>query len=246
MTGILFIVSAPSGAGKTSLLRALLPTDHNLVLSVSHTTRPPRPGEVDGVDYYFVSVEEFMRLAGEGAFLEQAEVFGNYYGTSEAGVRAQLAGGQDVVLEIDWQGARQVRKTFPGAVSIFIVPPSIEALRERLSGRGQDDEAIIERRMAEARKELSHYPDYLMVNDRFEEALEDLGAIVRSERLRTPRNAQPLPAMESEAKALEDLGAIPREHPCGRPVCSERLRTPRNAQRHQEALRALLGEPEQE
>ena len=208
MTGILFIVSAPSGAGKTSLLRALLPTDHNLVLSVSHTTRPPRQGEVDGVDYYFVSVEEFMRLAGEGAFLEQAEVFGNYYGTSEAGVRAQLAGGQDVVLEIDWQGARQVRKTFPGAVSIFIVPPSIEALRERLSGRGQDDEAIIERRMAEARKELSHYPeyDYLMVNDRFEEALEDLGAIVRSERLRTPRNAQ----------------------------------------RHQEALRALLGEPEQE
>jgi len=157
MTGILFIVSAPSGAGKTSLLKALLPTDDNLVLSVSHTTRSPRPGEVDGVDYHFVSVEEFMRLAGEGAFLEQAEVFGNYYGTSESGVRAQLAQDQDVVLEIDWQGARQVRKAFPEAVSIFIVPPSIEALRERLSGRGQDDEAIIERRMAEARKELSHY-----------------------------------------------------------------------------------------
>ncbi|HHH13601.1 MAG TPA: guanylate kinase [Thiolapillus brandeum] len=190
-SGILFVVSAPSGAGKTSLLRALLPEDDNLVLSVSHTTRPPRPGEEDGVHYHFVSVEEFMRLAGEGAFLEQAEVFGNYYGTSEAGVRDQLASGRDVVLEIDWQGARQVRKAFPGAVSIFIAPPSIETLRERLSGRGQDDIEVIERRMADARSELSHYPeyDYLVINDDFETALQDLRCIVRAERLREPRSA---------------------------------------------------------
>ncbi len=188
--GILFIVSAPSGAGKTSLLRALLSEDDNLVLSISHTTRPPRPGEVDGVDYHFVSREEFLRLAGEGAFLEQAEVFGNYYGTSEAGVREQLASGRDVVLEIDWQGARQVRKAFPEAVSIFIAPPSIEALRERLGNRGQDDEAVIERRMRDARSELSHYPeyDYLVINDDFDTALGDLRCIVRAERLRTPRS----------------------------------------------------------
>jgi guanylate kinase len=189
--GILFIVSAPSGAGKTSLLRELLPRDGNLVLSISHTTRPPRPGERDGVDYHFVSREEFMRLAGEGAFLEQAEVFGNYYGTSETGVRDQLNRGLDVVLEIDWQGARQVRKAFPEAVSVFIVPPSIEALRERLSSRGQDDEATIARRMAAARRELSHYAeyDYLVINDCFEVALEALHCVVRAERLRMERAA---------------------------------------------------------
>ncbi len=132
-----------------------------------------------------------MRLAGEGAFLEQAEVFGNYYGTSEEGVRQQLAEGRDVVLEIDWQGARQVRKVFPQAVSIFIAPPSIEALRARLSGRGQDDPAVIERRMADARSELSHYPeyDYLVINDDFDTALGELRCIVRAERLREPRSA---------------------------------------------------------
>ncbi len=189
--GILFIVSAPSGAGKTSLLRALLPQEENLVLSVSHTTRPPRPGEVDGVHYHFVSEETFLRMAAEGAFLEQAEVFGNHYGTSEAAVREQLAAGHDVVLEIDWQGARQVRRVFPDAVSIFIAPPSIEALRERLSGRGQDDPEVIERRMADARSELSHYPeyDYLVINDDFETALQELRCIVRAERLREPRSA---------------------------------------------------------
>ena len=198
---ILFIVSAPSGAGKTSLLRALLPEDGRLALSVSHTTRPPRPGEENGVHYHFVSVDEFQRLVAEGAFLEQAEVFGNYYGTSEAGVREQLAGGSDVVLEIDWQGARQVRKVFPEAVSIFIAPPSIEALRERLGSRGQDDEAVIERRMAEARSELSHYAEYayLVINDDFDTALDELRCIVRAERLRTPRSAA------RHARALERM-----------------------------------------
>jgi guanylate kinase len=190
--GILFIVSAPSGAGKTSLLKELLKSDDNLALSVSHTTRAPRPGEENGVHYHFVSVDEFMRLAGEGAFLEQAQVFDNYYGTSEEGVKSQLQAGLDVVLEIDWQGAQQVRKAFPDAISIFIIPPSIAALRERLGNRGQDDEAIIERRMRDAQKELSHYAeyDYLVVNDRFEDALDDLGCIVRSERLRLERNAR--------------------------------------------------------
>ncbi|WP_457667093.1 guanylate kinase [Thiolapillus sp.] len=189
--GNLFIVSAPSGAGKTSLLRELLQANPGLVLSVSHTTRAPRPGEQDGVDYHFVSVDEFMALAGEGAFLEQAQVFDNYYGTSQAGVQSQLEEGLDVVLEIDWQGARQVRKIFPAAISIFVIPPSIAALRERLSGRGQDDETVIERRMRDAKNELSHYAeyDYLVVNDRFEDALDDLACIVRSERLRLEKNA---------------------------------------------------------
>lgn len=191
MQGILFIVSAPSGGGKTSLLQALLPEDDNLVLSVSHTTRAPRPGEEDGRDYHFVSLERFMELAAEGAFLEQAQVFDNYYGTTQRGVEDQLARGQDVVLEIDWQGARQVRKVFPGAASIFITPPSIEALRKRLGSRGQDDRQTIERRMADAKNELSHYAeyDYLVINDRFETALEDLRAIVHAERLRLARSA---------------------------------------------------------
>ncbi len=166
--------------------------DNGLVLSVSHTTRSPRPGEQDGVHYHFVTVEEFMSLAGEGAFLEQAQVFDNYYGTSQAGVESQLRAGLDVVLEIDWQGARQVRKAFPDAISIFVIPPSIAALRERLGNRGQDDEETIERRMKDARNELSHYAeyDYLVVNDRFEDALDDLACIVRSVRLRLQQNAR--------------------------------------------------------
>jgi guanylate kinase len=189
--GILFIVSAPSGAGKTSLLKQLIPADPGLALSVSHTTRAMRPGEEDGVHYHFVSVEDFQRMAGEGGFLEHAQVFDNYYGTAEQGVRAQLAGGQDVVLEIDWQGARQVRERFPEAVSIFIAPPSIEALRERLGGRGTDSDEIIERRMRDAQAELSHYPeyDYLVINDDFDIALGELAAIVAAERLRLDRQA---------------------------------------------------------
>ena len=188
-TSILFIVSAPSGAGKTSLLRQLLQRDSGLSLSVSHTTRAMRPGEEDGMHYHFVDRENFMRLVGEGVFIEHAQVFDNFYGTSENAVRDQLAAGRDVVVEIDWQGARQVRERFPDAVSIFIVPPSIDALRERLSGRGQDSEEIIERRMRDAQAELSHYGeyDYLIVNDDFDLALQQLGEVVNAERLREVR-----------------------------------------------------------
>ncbi len=188
---ILFIVSAPSGAGKTSLLRELVAGDERLVVSVSHATRAMRPGEQDGVHYHFVGVERFLELVGEGAFLEHAKVFDNYYGTSEAEVRGRLAQGLDVVLEIDWQGARQVRERFPQAVSVFIAPPSIAALRERLSGRGQDSAEVVERRMNDARSELSHYPeyDYLVINDDFVTALAELRAVVSAERLRQPRQA---------------------------------------------------------
>ncbi len=189
--GLLFIVSAPSGAGKTSLLKALLASDDSLVLSVSHTTRPPRPAEVDGVDYHFVSAEEFARIRDAGGFLEWAQVFDNAYGTAEASVVDQLERGQDVILEIDWQGARQVRERLPEAIGVFIVPPSIEALRERLSGRGQDSEAVIERRMRDARADITHYDeyDYLIVNDRFDDAFDDLRGVVRVARLRTPVHA---------------------------------------------------------
>jgi len=195
-TGVLFVVSAPSGAGKTSLLRALIPTDDRLRLSVSHTTRPPRPGEQDGVHYHFVERARFEAMVGEGAFLEHAQVFDNLYGTAERSVRDQLAAGHDVVLEIDWQGARQVRARFAEAVTVFIAPPSVAALRERLSGRGQDGPEVIERRMRDARSELSHYGeyDYLVVNDLFEQALTDLRAIVAAERLRLPRQAEVLGA----------------------------------------------------
>jgi guanylate kinase len=190
-SGILFIVSAPSGAGKTSLLRQLVPADARLLMSVSHATRAMRPGEEDGVHYHFVTAERFEQLVEEGAFLEHARVFDNYYGTSEMAVREQLAQGLDVVLEIDWQGARQVRRRFPEAVSVFVAPPSIEDLRERLSGRGQDSVEIVDRRMADARSELSHYPEYeyLVVNDEFDTALAELRAIVTAERLREPRQA---------------------------------------------------------
>ena len=200
-TSILFIVSAPSGAGKTSLLRELLSQDQGLSLSVSHTTRAMRPGEENGVHYHFVEVPAFQELVGQGAFIEHAQVFDNYYGTSEAAVRDQLAAGQDVVVEIDWQGAQQVRKRFPEAVSIFVAPPSIEALRERLSGRGQDSEEIIDRRMRDAQAELSHYPeyDYLVINDDFALALQELGEIVRAERLREGRQAV------RHAAALSDM-----------------------------------------
>ncbi len=187
--GQLYIVSAPSGAGKTSLVAALLERDPRICVSVSHTTRPMRPGEQDGVNYNFVSKDEFLELAGQGVFLEHAEVFGNYYGTSELWVNDTLAQGKDVILEIDWQGAAQVRRKRPDALSIFILPPSMEALEKRLRGRGQDPEDVIRRRLSEARSEMSHYAefDFLVVNDAFDEAVADLLAIFRAQRLRVSR-----------------------------------------------------------
>ncbi|MGD8309486.1 MAG: guanylate kinase [Chromatiales bacterium] len=184
--GTLFVVSAPSGAGKTSLVRALLDADPGVEVSVSHTTRPPRPGEKDGVHYHFVDSATFRGLAEAGAFLEHARVFDNHYGTSRADIEDRLARGRDVILEIDWQGARQVRERLPYAVSVFILPPSAHALEERLRGRGQDSDEVIAARLAEARAELSHYAefDYLVVNDQFDIALEELRAIVTARRLR--------------------------------------------------------------
>ncbi len=189
--GLLFVVSAPSGAGKTSLVAALLERDPALTLSVSFTTRTRRSGEIDGTHYHFVDHQRFEQMIAEGAFIEYARVFDNAYGTAETSLRESLDRGQDLLLEIDWQGARQVRDRFPEAVSIFIVPPSLAALEKRLRGRGQDSDAVISERMAKARDELSHWDEYgyLVVNDHFEQALGDLGHILQAERLRTPRQA---------------------------------------------------------
>ena len=185
--GKLYIIAAPSGAGKTSLVKAMVQSTPHVRVSVSHTTRDMRPGEQDGVNYHFTTTDNFKEMLGEGIFLEHAEVFGNYYGTSEVWVNEQLDKGEDVILEIDWQGARQVRKLVPDVVSIFILPPSLEALRERLIGRGTDDMSIIERRMSQAVNEMSHYDefDYIVINDEFDLALRDLQTIIRSRRLAT-------------------------------------------------------------
>ncbi|KGE04170.1 guanylate kinase [Pseudohaliea rubra] len=186
-TGTLFTISAPSGAGKTSLVEALVALVPGLAVSVSHTTRPQRRGEVDGVNYHFVEPASFQTMLAEGAFLEHAEVFGNYYGTAQARVQERLATGSDVILEIDWQGAQQVKRLMPETCSIFILPPSRETLHARLTGRGQDDPETIARRMAQAVTEMSHYVeyDYLVFNDDFERARDDLATIVHSCRLRT-------------------------------------------------------------
>ena len=177
----LYIVASPSGGGKSSLIKALLERDKNVRLSVSHTTRPPRPGEKDGVHYHFVDEDAFESLAEDGAFLEHARVFDNRYGTGRAQVEAQLAAGHDVLLDIDWQGARQVRASFPACRGIFILPPSMAVLRERLARRGQDSPEVVERRMRDARSEISHWDefDHVVINDDFEAALVDLHAIVR-------------------------------------------------------------------
>lgn len=192
--GVLYIVAAPSGAGKTSLVKALLQKDTAIRLSVSYTTRAPRPGEVDGVDYHFVGVDDFKAMAARGEFLESAEVYGNYYGTSQAWIAGEIAAGHDILLEIDWQGAAQVKKRFPDAVTVFILPPSLEALRKRLSNRGQDNAEVIEKRMAAARDDISHAAgfEYIIVNDDFDQALLDFLAVVRASRLVTSRQAQKL------------------------------------------------------
>lgn len=192
--GSLYVVSAPSGAGKTSLVKALLQKDPAIRLSVSYTTRAPRPGETNGVDYHFVGVEEFRQMAARGEFLESAEVYGNHYGTSRAWIAGEIAGGRDLLLEIDWQGAAQVKRHFPEAVTLFILPPSIEALRERLSNRGQDSREVIDKRMAAARDDISHAAEfeYIIVNDDFDQALLDFLAVVRASRLVTARQTRRL------------------------------------------------------
>ena len=194
--GTLYIVSAPSGAGKTSLVAALVEKLPRLRISVSHTTRPRREGEVEGVNYHFTSRETFVRMVEEGRFLEHAEVFGNLYGTSADWVAQTLRSGDDVILEIDWQGATQIRKQLPDSVSIFILPPSLETLAERLRGRETDDESVIQQRLDGAQEEMSHYGefDYLVVNDDFQRALYELEAILEARRLITSRQSARLAA----------------------------------------------------
>ncbi len=188
--GDLFIIAAPSGGGKTSLVNALLKRDPRLVLSVSHTTRQPRPAEKDGQHYHFISTAGFKQMAERGDFMEHARVFDHYYGTNSRSVARQLEQNQDVILEIDWQGARQVRTAFPDCCAIFILPPSLEALRERLTGRGQDSAAVIQRRMRDAQAEISHWAEFdqLVVNDDFDAALEELAGIINDHRRQQPHS----------------------------------------------------------
>ncbi len=190
--GNLFIVSAPSGAGKTSLLKAALAQDDQLALSISHTTRNKRPGEENGIHYHFIHQEQFQTLITQGEFIEYAEVFGHFYGTSKKNITAQREQGLDVILEIDWQGAQQVRKQFTDSISIFILPPSREALAQRLQARAQDDEKVIQKRMSEAINEISHYheADYMIINDDFDTALFQLVQLFQSMRLSMPLQQQ--------------------------------------------------------
>jgi len=190
VSGNLFIVCAPSGAGKTSLVAELLKTDDKITLSVSYTTRAPRSGELDGREYHFVSKEKFEAMITAGEFLESALVHGNYYGTSKAWIAGQRAAGNDILLEIDWQGAQQVRRVFPDAIGVFVLPPSFETLVSRLNTRAQDAPDVIARRLSAARDEISHVAefDYVIINDKFGDAVKDLVAVVRAQRLRL--NAQ--------------------------------------------------------
>ena len=202
--GVLYIISAPSGAGKTSLVKALLKSDPAIRLSVSYTTRAPRPGETDGRDYHFVSRERFEVMLAEGEFLEHAEVYGNFYGTSKGSISRDLNAGHDILLEIDWQGAEQVRAHFQQAASIFILPPSFNALRTRLAGRGQDSDEVIERRLAAAAHDVAHADafDYIIVNDDFDHALQDLVAITRSIRLEAARQLHRHAALFDEFRRI--------------------------------------------
>ena len=186
MTGHLYIVTAPSGAGKTTLVRLLLENDPDISVSISPSTRAPRSGERDGVEYHFVSVPDFLEKVRNDAFLEWAEVHGNYYGTSRSGIEAALLAGQDVLLEIDWQGAQQVRALFPAAIGVFVLPPSLDELERRLRARATDTAETIARRVAAAREEMRHVAefDYIIINDKLQHALHDLLAVVRATRLR--------------------------------------------------------------
>ena len=204
--GTLYVISAASGAGKTSLVNAVLTQIDELVVSVSHTTRAPREGEVDGVNYHFVEKATFEAMVEAGEFFEHATVFGNMYGTSQQHLEAQLQQGVDVILEIDWQGARQIRQLMPDCRSIYIVPPSTAALRERLDARGQDDAAVIEQRMREAISEMSHYVefDYLIINDDFDEAKDNLAAIIKGNRMLHERQQQKHADLLAQLLTLED------------------------------------------
>ncbi len=201
--GKLYTISAPSGAGKTSLVNALIESTDRVKVSVSHTTRPKRPGEIDGVNYHFVDHQRFATMLEQQAFLEHAEVFGNYYGTSRQWVQDTLDSGIDVILEIDWQGAKQIKQLMPRAIAIFILPPSKRELLERLTSRGQDDDSVIQRRMAEAVSEMSHYPqgDFLVINDDFATALQDLTSILSDANPNLTLSVQ----AERHRELLEDL-----------------------------------------
>jgi len=198
--GDLWVVAAPSGAGKTSLVNEMLKQDDHLSLSVSHTTRAPRPGEIDGRHYHFVDDDSFARMVKEGAFLEHAKKFDHFYGTHRHSVESLMDRGLDVILEIDWQGAQQVRESFPESRSTFILPPSLEALQSRLSGRGQDSDKVIARRMQDAVAEMSHWNefDFLVINDQFDEALADLNAIIRARHLSSFRQARKFAGLLAE------------------------------------------------
>ena len=204
--GTLYVISAASGAGKTSLVSAVLQQVSDIEVSVSHTTRASREGEVDGVNYHFVDLQTFQAMVEEGEFFETANVFGNMYGTSRQHIQEQLLKGKDVVLEIDWQGARQIRQLMTDCKSIYIAPPSIAALRERLTSRGQDDEAVINKRMKEAASEMSHYAEfeYLVINDDFDEARQNLAAIIVGNRMLFEHQQQKHADLLAELLTFED------------------------------------------
>jgi guanylate kinase len=202
--GNIFVITAPSGAGKTTLVLALLAAEPTVQLSVSYTTRSPRPGEVDGKDYHFASREQFMEMSERGDFLEHAEVHGNLYGTSQTWINEAVAGGRDLLLEIDWQGAQQVRRIYPDAIGVFILPPSAAILERRLRNRGKDSDTAIAQRLANARDEIAHLEefDYVIVNEHIDEAVRDIVGIVRSERNRMTRQVSKHLELVAELKGM--------------------------------------------